>query len=63
MTKLLEYLEDPNRLLLCDRQGLHREEPLDLVCLDPLCRNNPLGCSVCFNEVHKVATARFSSIE
>lgn len=54
MTKVFHYVPEASSKFLCSKGGLHAEEALNLVCLDPLCRNDPLGCSVCFVNVHKV---------
>lgn len=39
--------------LICCKGGLHEEQPLNMVCLDPICRTSPLACSVCFSQIHK----------
>jgi hypothetical protein len=54
MTKVYHYVPELNCKFICSKGGLHSEEPLNMVCLDPLCRNDPLACSVCFTRIHKV---------
>lgn len=53
MAKVVHYLPEANSRFLCHKGGLHAEESLNIVCLDPLCRNDPLGCSICFSNTHK----------
>ncbi len=55
MAKIVHYLPELNNKFICHKGGLHAEESLNIVCLDPLCRNDPLGCSICFSNTHKVA--------
>lgn len=54
MAKVFHYVPDLTSKFICSKGGLHAEEPLNTVCLDPLCRNDPLACSVCFSQIHKV---------
>jgi len=54
MAKVQHFIPQINNKFLCNKGDLHAEEALNLVCLDPLCRNDPLGCSICFCNVHKV---------
>ena len=43
---------------ICPKGGQHEGQPLNIVCLDPLCRNDPLACSICFSQTHKVPMER-----
>ena len=54
MAKVQHYIPEMTSKFICAKGGMHAEEPLNLVCLDPLCRNDPLACSVCFVNTHKV---------
>lgn len=49
MAKVQNYIPEVRTKFLCPIGGLHAEEVLNVVCLDPLCRNNPLGCPICFS--------------
>jgi hypothetical protein len=60
MAKVLHYIPELPSKFICSKGGMHAEEPLNLVCLDPLCRSDPLGCSVCFVNIHKVRLKQFS---
>lgn len=62
MAKVTHYLPQLTNKFICEKGGLHAEESLNLVCLDPLCRNDPMGCCVCFSNTHKVTMKLFSII-
>ena len=38
----------PNHLI-CQKGAQHEGQALNIVCLDPLCRDDPLACSICFS--------------
>jgi hypothetical protein len=63
MAKVLNYVPEVKTKFFCPKGGLHAEEILNVVCLDSLCRNDPLGCPICFSEVHKVILKKCSIIE
>lgn len=37
------------RFHICTKGNQHAEQPLNLVCLDSICRENPLICPTCFS--------------
>ncbi|KRX02063.1 Protein kinase-like domain [Pseudocohnilembus persalinus] len=38
---------------ICPKQGFHSGETLSRVCLNEKCKDNALGCNVCFQEGHQ----------
>ena len=54
MAKVQHYIPPITSKFICDKGGAHAEEPLSFVCLDPLARNDPLACPICYVQYHKV---------